>query len=209
MGSSVSSQAQNEAALLEACAVGDIDNVQTLLAAKVDPDCFDDEQNTPLHIAAFCGHAAILHEILAVSVESLERPGQLDGTPLHVACTAGRCECVEMLLAAKASVHATDESELTPLHRASASGNVPTMEVLLRAGALVNATTLDAHTPLHVAASRGHSEVVRGLLEARADVGVRSAAGATAADILRHLSADTGEERTSIMHLLEHNQAGD
>ena len=120
MGASVSSQHRAEATLLEACADGDLMMARAAIADGADIDCFDDENSTPLHVASFCGHLALVNLILDSSTESLEARGQLEGTPLHVACTGKRHEIVKILLGAKAAVDARDESGLRPLHRAAA-----------------------------------------------------------------------------------------
>ena len=194
MGGSVSAQHRDEAALMEACADGDVAAVQAIIAAKrTDVDCFDDEGSTPLHVAAFCGHVEVVRLLLDASMASLEARGQLDGTPLHVAATAKRVEVVRMLLAAGAAVDASDESGLRPLHRAAAAGSPATVRALLEARAAVDATTADAHTPLHVAAMHrrdGCDAVLELLLAAGADARAQNAAGETPAALARRAGAE-------------------
>ena len=185
MGASVSATARQEAALLEACADGDIEHVRDMIAGDVDIDCFDDEGSTPLHVAAFCGQTHVVRLILQTSTASLEAIGQLDGTPLHVACSAKRLEVVRLLLAAQACIDASDESGLRPLHRAAQIGDGATTSLLLAGRAATEATTSDGHTPLHVASMRGHLDVVEILLEAKARRDASTTAGETAAALLR------------------------
>ena len=205
MGASVSAQAREESALLEACAEGDAQAVNEFIqAGRVDVDCFDDEYSRPLHVAAFCGHAQIVEMILERSKGSLEAPGQLGGTPLHVACTGKRLRVVRMLIEAKACVDARDESGLRPLHRAAAAGGAEAVALLLESGASVDAATDDGHTPLHVAAMRNRAPVIRTLLSANADVSARTTDGDTPAVLLaRHASDGSGAEAKALLGEVE------
>ena len=190
MGASVSSQHRAEATLLEACADGDIMMARAAIADGADIDCFDDENSTPLHVASFCGHLALVNLILDASTESLEARGQLEGTPLHVACTGKRHEIVKILLGAKAAVDARDESGLRPLHRAAATGDAPLVSLLLDANAAIDATTDDGSTPLHVASMRSRFDVLELLVSRGASVTAITDGGDSAAELLRRHAPD-------------------
>ena len=128
---------------------------------------FDDEQSSPLHVAAFLGKEEIIR-ILLEHGAALDARGQLDGTPLHAAATANRQGAVALLLEDHtfserlALVNAHDESLLTPLHRVAqrASGGGGVAALLLAAKAEVDARNVDGYTPLHVAATKGNAELL-------------------------------------------------
>ena len=56
-----------------------------------------------------------------------------------------------MLVKAKASIEAQDDSKATPLHLAAMFGEVEAIKALVKAGASLRARTADEKTPLDVA----------------------------------------------------------
>lgn len=104
----------------------------------------------------------------------LERKGRGGRTALHNAAQKGRGPVAELLLAARANVHATDQSLTcwTPLHLAAAKGHPDVVQMLLNAHASVDVWNAQGQTPLHEAANHGHASVVQLLLAARAFVDV-------------------------------------
>eukprot|EP00913_Durusdinium_trenchii_P009020 g8486.t1 len=102
------------------------------------------------------------------------RKGRGGRTALHNAAQKGRGPVAELLLAARANVHATDQSLTcwTPLHLAAAKGHPDVVQMLLNAHASVDVWNAQGQTPLHEAANHGHASVVQLLLAARAFVDV-------------------------------------
>jgi ankyrin repeat protein len=91
-----------------------------------------------VHIAAGGGDPQILDELLRHNAN----PELLDAamrTPLHVAASAGRLGCLQLLLqtpsAADALLEATDHEGLTALHCAARSGSLPCVRLLLQTAA--------------------------------------------------------------------------
>ena len=89
------------------------------------------------------------------AVKSLEKiayvnkkSNQLD-TPLHLACTAGYRNSVEMLIKHGADVNVLADGKVSALHVAAANGNVKVARTLLEHGAKINARDEDQVTPLH------------------------------------------------------------
>ncbi|CAL8328454.1 unnamed protein product [Merluccius merluccius] len=115
-----------------------LSTVRSLLAA--DPSlarCRDDDGYTPLHRAAYGGHAHAAAALLAAGSEVEGRT--VDGwTPLHSACRWGCVGVATLLLrGAGADVNARTNGGLTPLHLAAAHVTRPpadsarTLELLL------------------------------------------------------------------------------
>ncbi len=130
-------------------------------------------QEGQLILAAKCGDAAHLNELLQAGVDANARATPRSDTALCEACSAGHPECVELLLAAGADHSLTrKESSHTALHlaawnfnRISAARRAACVAALLRAGADPFAV---GHygTPLHAAVHEGNLEAVRLMCEA-------------------------------------------
>ena len=132
-------------------------------------------------------------------------------TPMYAAASVNACECVAMLVEAKASVDtrtfdhrridtpsaremATVFASMdgaAPLHIAAARGHLETVDVLVRSKANLEActTTRDLRRPLHVASNYNHFDVVQLLLLCGADPTAVDADGATAFDIASRCGA--------------------
>ena len=92
----------------------------------------------PLRSAILSGNSAGLRALLATSVDVQARDS--DGwTLLHWAAIQPRTACLEVLLAAGASVDSVEEGDSrTPLHFAACSGRAACVRALIAAGADVN-----------------------------------------------------------------------
>jgi hypothetical protein len=98
-------------------------------------------------------------DVLAKLVGAINDAGQ---TALHLAALHGNYSCVQMLLAAKSDVQATDAaSGMTPLHAAVRMGHLRCVILLLDAMADPNAPDLQGGSALHIAARHNVSGVVR------------------------------------------------
>ena len=120
---------------------------------------------TPLHLAAFYGHAGAVRYLLTHGA----LPGTLShnstgNTALHAAI-AGQAvpAVVSTLLEGGADVNATGEREITPLHLAAARGSRELADLLLAHGADPRARMDDGSMPFQLAAERGHESLTRWL----------------------------------------------
>jgi ankyrin repeat protein len=102
----------------------------------------------------------ITKSLLAKGVDVNIKGGIWSSTPLHAACSRGRKDIIELLLANKADVNATDIRKDTPLHMAAQAGHQDIVELLLANKADVNAKNNNGSTPLDEAAKKGHKDVV-------------------------------------------------
>ena len=121
---------------------------------------------TPLIIAAYNGHEAIVRLLLEAGADKEAKDN--DGfTPLINAAYNGHEAVVRLLLEAGADKEAKD-NDGDPLIIAAMSGHEAIVR-LLEAGADKDAKDKNGHTPLLEAAARGHEAIVRLLLEAGAN----------------------------------------
>ena len=116
---------------------------------------------TPLHLAAFFGHADAVERLLdaganpnAVSTNSLKN------TPLHAATAGKHSEVALLLIARGADVQAVDAGRHTPLHIAAENGLEGVVRALRAAGADAHAVDADDKTPLSRAAARNLNDIV-------------------------------------------------
>ncbi|MEN4012042.1 MAG: ankyrin repeat domain-containing protein [Bellilinea sp.] len=146
--------------LHEACALGLVETVETLLAAQpdqVNPDqvgvnAFAPDGFQPLGLASFFGHLAVVESLLArgVQVDSPSR-NPMKVMPLHSACAGGHVDIVRALIAHGAPVNARQAEGFTPLHSAAQNGDLEIIRLLLDAGADPLAADDEGQTPLALA----------------------------------------------------------
>jgi uncharacterized protein len=115
---------------------------------------------TPLHLAAFFGHAELVDALLSRGVKIDSRStNAMENTPLHAAAAGGHTAIVERLLKGGADPRATQHGGWTALHSAAQNGNRAMVEVLVAHGADINARAANEQAPLDLALMQGRQEV--------------------------------------------------
>ncbi len=146
--------------LFEACAAGEVERVERLLAD--DPsvlDHFSGDGWTPLHLAAFFGHARIVEMLLARDPDVSPRSRNPNGnTPLHAALAGNHKLVAGLLIGAGADVNGPDAAGWRPLHLAAANANLDSIKALVAQGADVAAANNEGLTALSLATEKNHRE---------------------------------------------------
>ena len=140
---------------------------------------------TPIHAAAFAGHANILSLLLDHGAD-LEGRGKYGGTPLHRAWWNGKVEIGQCLLDRGANIDARADAtglDWTPLILAVINGDFESVRILLKRGASLDSRASSGATPLHYAVKWNDIQVMRLLLEHGADVNARDYSGKTPAQL--------------------------
>jgi uncharacterized protein len=146
--------------IFEACAAGEVERVERLLeAGGLAVAAYSDDGWTPLHLAAFFGHAKIAEMLLARGADVRARSHNPTGnTPLHAALAANHKMVAGLLLGAGADVNAADAGGWRPLHLAAANSNLESMKLLIAQGADVNAPNGEGVTPYALAQQKNQRE---------------------------------------------------
>ena len=127
----------------------------------------DNCERTPLHLACLHGRTKIVqvhkdHSHLKSIREWCDAEGN---TLLHLACSGGSADIVELLINSKADAKATNKLNEMPLHIAVHCGHVSIAQLLLENRVPIECKTVEGHTPLHYAARKNNTEMITLLAE--------------------------------------------
>ena len=141
--------------LHHACQGGSVSLVQTLMTRehKADTNARDNDNNTPLHVAAFSRKADVAVSLISEFGCDPNVRGQFGKTALHFACQGGSIDLVCYLLPVVSLLN-TDNHGDTPLHVCSFKGHVECVEALLHSNAPVLIRNNNGKTPLELANGR-------------------------------------------------------
>ena len=162
----------NETALTIAAAGGHNELVQLLIDRKADIEHKDKKGQTPLLLASYQGHSSTVRILLDSGADIEAQSDRTKDTALAVACSAGRQEVVEILVARNANLEHRNLSDYTPLSLAASAGHVTIIRLLLDHGADINSRSGSklGISPLMLASMNGHVQAVQTLLDRGSDV---------------------------------------
>lgn len=138
-----------------------------------------------LFLAAKDGDSATLAQLINEQPDLINQTTQRGWTPLHVASFMGHLDCISLLLAAGADVHArtTDGFDSPAVFKAAANNDpqhrTEAVLLLLDHGSDVQVQVVDGFTLLHEAAVQHDFALATLLLERGIAVNRRKADGAT------------------------------
>jgi uncharacterized protein len=156
--------------LHERVAMNDIDKVRGMVEGNSTVvNSYSQDGWTPLHLAAFFGHKAMVQMLLGKGalIDSPSRSRSSYGnSPLQAAVAMGQFEVVKLLLDTGANVNFLQEpSLLTPLHIAASRKDLSVVRLLVERGAKRDAMSADGRKPADIATERQNEEVLRFLME--------------------------------------------
>ena len=152
--------------IFEACAAGEIERVERLLEESASGavgapsvNAYSGDGWTPLHLAAFFGHAKIAELLIAHTADATAKSRNANGnTPLHAALAGNHKFVAGLLIGAGGDVNAVDAAGWRPLHLAAAHNNLDTIKTLIEQGADVAAANGEGKTALSIAQEKNHRE---------------------------------------------------
>jgi ankyrin repeat protein len=146
--------------VFEACAAGEFDRVERLLAEMpASINSYSTDGWTPLHLAAFFGHAKIAEFLLGRGADVAARSQNSNSnTPLHAALAGNHKFVAGLLMGAGADVDAQDHEGWRPLHLAAFNNNLDAMKTLIAQGADVTAVNKEGKSPLSLAQEKNQRE---------------------------------------------------
>jgi len=138
-------------------AVGDMEQIKSLVSQGMDIKAKTQDDMTALHFAARNGHKDLAEYLISQGLEA-DAKNNSGYTPLLLATKYK--DIVELLIDKGADIKATNNYSQTPLHLAASNGQKDVVELLIAKGADVNAKDRWNWTPLRWAQNRSHAEVV-------------------------------------------------
>ncbi|KAL2865209.1 ankyrin repeat domain-containing protein [Aspergillus lucknowensis] len=149
--------ARGSTALHHASMSDQLDTVRVLLQQGADPLVRDQEQMTPLLLAAEAGHVQVMQQLL-LREKDIQR---------HLPALAARKlppAYEQILVPFLLKQHRDGLNELvdgrTVLHQAAQCGHTTIAKLMLQSGAQASVKDREGHTPVEVAATQGHLDLV-------------------------------------------------
>uniref|UniRef100_UPI00398F7D25 transient receptor potential cation channel subfamily A member 1b n=1 Tax=Pristiophorus japonicus TaxID=55135 RepID=UPI00398F7D25 len=162
--------------------------VQTLLERGANPNVLNNAVMSPLHLAVFLNHNAVVKVLASHKTTELNLEGDLRNTPLMIACSRDNAEGLSILLKHGALLCKQNRLGRFPIHEAAFSGAEKTLEIILQKGEELgyprekHANYLDEgnHTPLHLALLGGRIETIKICIDNGAKIDLQEKANSTA-----------------------------
>ena len=164
----VKSKKNGRTALHLACAEGHLKCAQLLVNVGSRLNEPDDDNWTPLILAAFFGHEEVASELLQRGADIHVKSKKNGRTALHMACLKGHLNCAQLLLDAGSRLNEPDDYDnWTPLILAALFGHEVIVSELLQRGANIHKKSKElGRTALHIACAEGHLKCAQLLLDA-------------------------------------------
>ncbi len=149
----------------EACAMGDLARVRTLLQTDASlVNAFSEDGFPSLGLAIFFRHPEVAHELIERGADvSAAARNQQRVAPIHSAAATDNRELVRTLLERGADANARQQNGFVALHTAALHGDIEMAKILRQHRADLKAASDDGKTAESLATEKGHTEFVKWL----------------------------------------------
>ncbi len=201
-------RAIGEMALFLAIERDNLEMVQALLTAGVNPNAKDNAGQTSLHRAARRGNEAMIILLLEnrAGIDCKDDDGR---TPWSANLRSHNKRILSVLLEAGADPSTRGHQGVSELYTAGKNGETECVKFMLESGTDPSIKTNYDWTPLHWAASFGHIDCVRLLLDAGADVSALSDQNTTPLDLALQANQTTIVEMLKRLGAKEGKEVGE
>ncbi len=136
---------------IKAARLGDIESLRDLASKGIRLDKFDENGNSPIHVAALFGNADVVAFLVSNGVATDRRSKGRDGkTPAFIAATKGFDNVLSSLLENGANLKSRGKyNDSTLAHQAALHGHVNVLAFLANNKISIVEEDRHGHTPLH------------------------------------------------------------
>ncbi len=147
--------------LFEACAVGELGVVESLVTAQPETINFYAEDGfTPLGFACYFGHYEVAKYLVLKGADTdMPSNNGFNVYPLHSAAAGNYTQIARLLVENGAKVNVVQQAGATPLHSAAQNGNIDLLILLLEHGADTNVRMEGGKQPSDLAREKGCTEI--------------------------------------------------
>ncbi|XP_029313718.1 LOW QUALITY PROTEIN: transient receptor potential cation channel subfamily A member 1b [Cottoperca gobio] len=144
------------------------DSCRALLDLGADPNILNMALLSPLHLAVSLGHNKLVELLLSYSATNCNLQGDLENTPVILACSINNYEALSTLIKHGAFLCKQNKLGHFPVHAAAFAGAKRALQVILKAGTK-SGHEIEAHinyldkansSPLHLAVRGGNIEAI-------------------------------------------------
>ena len=163
---------------LEACKLGDILTVQSLLETGHDVCSTEAHPESlrigAIHLAVQFGHKDVVKTLFLHGASLEDRTTSIGYRPLHIAVKSRNLPMVKLLLRCGAHVSAENHYGEQPIHLAARYGSAKLLTTLLKAGAELESPDVKGRQPLYCAsASVNRPQIIEFLASKGCDINAR------------------------------------
>ncbi|KAM4705765.1 transient receptor potential cation channel subfamily A member 1 [Rhinophrynus dorsalis] len=188
-----------------------VESVKVLLSRGANPNILNIYRLSPLHLAIQLSYNSIVETLILHSATDINLDGDLNNTPVNLACYKDNPEALQLLLNNGAKLCKRNKLGCYPVHMCAFSGSVKCLDIVLKKGQEygfciedhINFTDNEKSSPLHVAVQNGGLEIVKACIRYGAKIDLKQNDNATAL----HFAATQGA--TEIVTFMISSYTGD
>jgi len=170
-----------ESALFKAVNANDVKTIHQLCQKdskgkqKVDPNCVNKDDWTPLRLAAFYGFVKIIDALVSLGAD-INKSNKNGANPLFIACQEGKVDAIKTLIAYESDVNQVKYNGFTPLMIAVYKNHTVVVKLLLKHKAKYDKKNNSGKTALFYAKKNKNPELIALLSPAKKPVPASPAA---------------------------------